>query len=457
LAIAVGIVGLCAWLIRLGFIADLLSRPVLVGYMTGVAVVMVIGQLPSLTGIPSTHHDTLGRARDVLSSIGAAQLAPMLMGLGVLTALLVLQRHKRLPSALLVILVAALAAEVFNLAQRGIADVGAIPQGLPSFALPSVPSGLWPSVFASAAGIFLVAYADDILTARAFARRSSEKIDASQELLALAGANSAAGLFGGFPVSSSSSRTAVAEASGGSTQLVSVIAAAALTIVLLYGGPLLQSFPLAALAGLVVYAAIRIVDVKEIARVIAFRRTEALVMVAAFAGVVILGALLGIAVAVGLSVVALFAHIARAHDAVQGAVPGIAGLHDVDDYPQARTIPGLIVYRYDAPLCFANAEDFHARVLASLASETEPVEWVLLNMEANVEIDLTAVDMLEELRVELKSRNIVLAFARVKRDLAVYLDRTGLSERVGSNHIFFTLPTAVEAFEQRSTLSSRTS
>jgi MFS superfamily sulfate permease-like transporter len=328
LAIAVGVVGLGAWLIRLGFIADLLSRPVLVGYMTRVAVVMVIGQLTSLTGVPSAHHDTLGRARDVLTNVGSAQLAPMLMGLGVLSALLLLQRNKRLPSALLVILVAALAAEIFNLGQWGIANAGPIPQALPTIGLPSVPSELWPSLFASAAGIFLVAYADDIRTARAFARRSSEKIDASQELLALAGANASAGLFGGFPVLSSSSRTAVAEASGGSTQLVSVIAAVVLMIVLLFGGPLLESFPLAALAGLVVYAAIRIVDLKEIARVIGFRRTEALVMTAAFAGVIVLGALVGIAVAVGLSVVALFARIARAHDAVEAAVPGIAGLHE---------------------------------------------------------------------------------------------------------------------------------
>jgi high affinity sulfate transporter 1 len=449
LAVAVGAVGLCAWLIRLGFLADLLSRPVLVGYMTGVAVVMVVGQLPGLMGIPSAHHDTVGRARDVLGALGNAQLAPLLMGLGVLAALLVLRHNQRLPSALLVILGAALADKVFNLGQWGIAKVGPIPQGFPSLGLPSIPSGLWLSVLGSAAGIFVVAYADDILTARAFARRSSERIDASQELLALAGANASAGLFGGFPVSSSASRTAVAEASGGRTQLVSIVAAGALMVVLLVAGPLLESFPLPALAGLIVYAAIGLVDVKEIDRVMGFRRAEALVMMTAFAGVVVLGALIGIAIAVGLSVAGLFAHIARAHDAVQGAVPGVAGLHDVDDYPQARTIPGLVVYRYDAPLCFANAEDFHARVLKSVAAEASRVEWVLLNMEANVEIDLTALDMLEDLRLELESRNIVLALARVKRDLAIYVDRTGLSERIGSDHIFFTLPTAVEAFERR--------
>ena len=184
-------------------------------------------------------------------------------------------------------------------------------------------------------------------------------------------------------------------------------------------------------------------------RIAAFRRTEAVVMAGAFAGVVVFDVLPGIGIAVALSVAELFSRIARAHDAVQGEVPGIAGLHDVEDYETARTVPGLVVYRYDAPLCFANAQDFRLRVLEAVADESTPVEWVLLNMEANVEIDITATDMLEQLRAELTAAGTTLALVRVKQDLNVYLDRAGLVSRIGPDHIFFTLPTALHAFRHR--------
>jgi SulP family sulfate permease len=265
----------------------------------------------------------------------------------------------------------------------------------------------------------------------------------------LAGANASAGLLGGFPVSSSASRTALADSAGARTQLTNLVAALVVAGVLLVAGPLLASFPLAALGGLVVYAALRLIDLPEMRRIAAFRRREAVIAAASFAGVVLFDLLAGIGIAVALSVAELFARIARAHDAVQGEVPGLAGLHDVDDYPAATTTPGLVVYRYDAPLCFANAEDFRSRILEAVNEANPTVEWVVINMEANVEIDLTATDMLEDLRRELTSRGIVVALARVKRDLAVYLDRAGLSARVGNDHIFPTLPTALDGFRHR--------
>lgn len=449
LALAVGVVALVAWAARLGFLADLLSRPVLVGYLAGVAVIMVVSQLPNLTGIGSDSRDTLGRVGDVWGGIEDLRPAPLVVAGCVVVALVAVQRARRIPGPLLVVLAATVATAVLGLEDRGVVTVGDVPSGLPALGLPSLPAGLWPGVFAAALGIFVVVYSDDILTARAFAARAGDAVDANQELLALAGANVAAGLAAGLPVSSSGSRTAIVDAAGGASQAVSVFAAACVAAVLLVAGPVLESFPLAALAGLIVYAAARLVDVGEMRRIAAFRRSEAVVAVAAFAGVVVFDVLPGIAIAVALSVAELFARIARAHDAVQGEVPGLAGLHDVDDYPDARTVPGLVVYRYDAPLCFANAQDFRARVLEAVAAEQAPVEWVLLNMEANVEIDVTATDMLEELRSELASRGIVVALARVKHDLAVYLDRAGLGRRIGPERIFLTLPTAVEAFRRR--------
>lgn len=213
---------------------------------------------------------------------------------------------------------------------------------------------------------------------------------------------------------------------------------AAFPAVLLVAGGLLESFPLAALGGLVVFAGIRLVDIAELRRIGAFRRNELALATAAFVGVVAFNLLVGIGLAVALSVLELFARVARAHDAILGKVPGLAGFHDIDDYREARTVPGLVMYRYDAPLCFANAEDFRARVIAAVEAEAEP------------EVDLTAIDMLEDLRSELARRGMTLAMARVKQDLLVFLRRDGLADRIGSDHLFPTLPTAVEAFERRS-------
>ena len=334
-----------------------------------------------------------------------------------------LQRVPRVPGPLLVVLGATVVTAVFDLEQHGVTTVGTVPSGLPALAFPSIPADAWPAVFVAATGVAIVAFSGNVLTGRAFARGTDDRIDADQELLALAGANAAAGLAGGFPVSSSDSRTALAVAAGASSQLTSLAAAASVALVLVVAAPLLESFPLAALAGLVVYAAFKLIDLREIRRVLAFRRSEALLMTAAFVGVVAFNLLIGIGIAVALSVADLFRRVARAHDAIQGSVPDLAGLHDIDDYPDAKTMPGLVVYRYDAPLFFANAEDFRERVLAAITAESTPVEWVVLNMEANVEIDLTATDMLDELTAELASRRIVLALARVKQDLALYLKR----------------------------------
>ena len=449
LALAVAGVALVAWIARLGFLADLLSRPVLVGYLAGVAVTMAVSQLPNLTGIPSTHRDTLAKALDVARGMDHLHLAPLVLGLAVIAALLLSQRVRRLPGPLVVVLAATAATSIFDLDKHHVTTLGHVPGGLPSIAFPSIPAQLWPSVFGAAAGITIVAFSGNMLTARAFARGANEHIDGDQELIALSGANAIAGLLHGFPVSSSESRTALARASGGTTQLTSIVAAGCLAVVLLVAAPVLEAFPLAGLAGLIVFAATRLIDLAEIRRIFAFRMSEAVIMTAAFIGVVAFDLLVGIGVAVALSVADLLRRIARAHDAVLGIVPNVAGLHDIEDYPDATTIPGLVVYRYDAPLCFANVEDFRRRVLKAIDDESTTVEWVVLNMEANVEIDLSATDMLEGLRGQLESRGIVMALARVKQDLALYLGRTGLEERIGNEHIFPTLPTAVEGFRAR--------
>ena len=304
------------------------------------------------------------------------------------------------------------------------------------------------SLVPAALGVAFVGYTDNILTGRAFANRRDERIDAKRELLALGAANLASGLMHGFPVSSSGSRTAIGHAAGGRTQLTSLVTVAATVLALFTLRPLLASFPTAALGAVVVYAALRLVDVAEFRRLAGFRRTEFLIALATTVAVLVVGVLPGVLVAIGLSVLDLLGRVARPHDAIQGFVPDLAGMHDVDDYPGATVVPGLMVYRYDSPLFFANTEDFRRRALAAVAGAAEPVQWFVLNAEAIIDIDITAVDALEDSAQELSDRGITFAIARMKQDLRSHLERTDLLQRIGEDHLYPTLPTAVEAFRK---------
>jgi MFS superfamily sulfate permease-like transporter len=298
-----------------------------------------------------------------------------------------------------------------------------------------------------ALSVLLVAFSDDVLTARAF-EKDGGTVDANAELLALGVSNAGASLLRGFPVSSSASRTAIARTAGASTQAYSLTALATVLAVLVFGGPVLASFPLAALAAIVVYAAVNLVDTRAFRRLAAFRCSEFALALAACAGVLAFNILYGVLAAVGLSVAELLFRVGRPHDAIQGLVPGLAGMHDIDDYPQAETIPGLVVYRYDAPLFFANAQDFRRRALAAAAQASPPARWFILNTEANVEVDFTALEAVEAVRAELSRRGIIVGLARVKQDLLRDLQAFGLSQKIGEQRIFPTLPTAVAAYQE---------
>jgi MFS superfamily sulfate permease-like transporter len=356
-------------------------------------------------------------------------------------------RFPRLPTPLLAVLLATIAVVVFDLQRHGIAVIGAVPRGLPTPALPGF--GDLRHLLLPAVGVLVVGYTDMVLTARAFAARGDHPVDANQELLALGAANIGAGLLRGFPVSSSGSRTALGVAAGGRTQVYSLVSLACVVAVLLFAAPMLARFPTAALAAIVVYAATRLIDIPGFRRLAAFRRSELLIALAAFAGVLLFDILYGVLLAVGLSVAEMLYRVARPHDAVQGFVPGLAGMHDIDDYPQATTVPGLLVYRYDSPLFFANAEDFRRRALAAVENQREPVVWFVLNVEANVEVDSTGLDALEDLRAELVDRGVAFALARVKQDLLAALDAYGLTAAIGPDRVFPTLPTAVAAYRDR--------
>ncbi|KIF00709.1 sulfate transporter [Streptomyces sp. RSD-27] len=449
LALVVGLLCVAAWALRLGFLADLLSRPVLVGYLAGVAFIMIVDQLPRLTGTEGGGSGFFPQLLSFLRNLGSIHWPTAFLAAGCLVLLFTLPRLWRaLPVPLVVLVLATTAVAAFALDEsQGIDVIGAVPAGLPGFALPR-PADL-TSLVLPALGVLLVGYTDVVLTARAFARHDDpHPLDANRELLALGAANLGAGFLQGFPVSSSASRTALAESAGARTQVYSLTGAACVASVLLFLGPLLTHTPAAVLGAIVVYAAVRLVEVGQFRRLAAFRRRELLLALGCTLGVLALGILYGVLVAVALSVIELLARVARPHDAVEGMVPGLAGMHDIDDYPTARTIPGLLIYRYDSPLFFANAEDFHRRALAAVDAQTEPVHWFVLNTEANVEVDITALDAVEALRSELVQRNIVFALARVKHDLRTPLDAYGLTSAVGPDRIYPTLPTAVAAYRR---------
>lgn len=451
LALLVGAICLVAGLCGLGFLADLLSRPVLVGYMTGVAVIMISGQLDKVSGVEVTGDEFVDQIRSFASGLGSVHVPTVVLSAAVLALLLLLYRiAPRFPGPLVAVLAATAVVWLFSLDDKGIRVVGGIPAGLPVPTLPPVTMTELLALAIPAAGIAVVAFSDNALTARTFAARKGDTIDASAELRALGICNLTTGVTQGFPVSSSGSRTALGDTVGSRTQLYSLVMLATVLLVMLAGRDLLEHFPMAALGALVVYAALRLIDAAEFRRLARFRRSELFLAVATTVAVLGFGVLYGVLVAIALSLMDTLRRIARPHDSVLGYVPGVAGMHDVDDYPDARPVPGLVVYRYDAPLFFANAENFRERALAAVEAADGPVEWFVLNAEAQVDPDLTAVDALEQLRRDLTARGIVFAMARVKSDLRDDLVAAGFIDRVGADRIFPTLPTAVEAFRNRS-------
>jgi SulP family sulfate permease len=447
LAVVTGLLCVLGWVFGLGFLADLFSKPVLVGYLTGVAVLMVVSQIDSLTGIEVEGDSMPAEIWSAATHLADVHVPTVVLSTTLLV-LLLLSAHffPRLPNPLIAALLGAAAVVVLGLEELGVATVGPLPAAIPALSLPDLSPDAVATMLAPALGIAVVAYSDNVLTARAFAERSGQRIDANQEFLALGAANVAGGLLSGFPVSSSGSRTAIGASMGSRTQLYSLATLGTVLVAVLALGPVIAAFPKAALGALVVYAAIRLVDVAEIRRVARFRRSELVLLVATTLGVFVFGALYGILLAVALSLGDLLRRVARPHDATLGYVPGMAGMHDVDDFPDAAQVPGLVVYRYDSPLFFANAEDFHARTLAAVDEATDPVEWLIINAEANVEVDLTSLDALARLHRELDARGIILALARVKQDLLDDLVAADLVEAIGTDRIYPTLPTAVNAY-----------
>ena len=449
-ALLVGVMCLLGGILRLGIVASLLSKPVLIGYLAGVAVIMIAGQLGKLFGVTVSGGTPLTQIWSALGQLGDANRASAAIGLSVVAVLFIgTSRWPRVPWPLIAVLGATLATAWFDLEQFGVQVVGTVPAGLPGLSLPTDVTPFL-MLLGPAAGIAVVAFTDNVLTARAFAA-PGEEIDADAELRALGLANIGTGLASGFPVSSSGSRTALAKVSAARTPAYGLVTVLAVVCVLLFAGPLLADFPKAALGGLVVFAAFKIVEFAEFRWLWDFRRSEFWLGIAAFFAVLTLDLLVGVGFAILLSVIAMLARVARPHAAVLGTVPGLAGMHDVGEYPNATEVEGLLVFRYDSPLFFANAEDFRTRVLEAVEDderEGREVRRVLLNCEAMVDADSTAVGAMQELVRELQRRDIEVSLARVHVELAELLERAGILGLVGVDNVYPTLPTAVAGYRE---------
>jgi high affinity sulfate transporter 1 len=449
MAIITGVVCVGFGLARLGFIVDLLSKPIRYGYMNGIALTIFLSQLPKMLGFSVSEQGPLRRIGAIGRAIAAGEtnLVALAIGASALALILVLKRRMRVPGILIAVVAATLAVALFDLSRRaGVSVLGPLPQGLPLPKLPLVDPETLSQIVIGSLAVALVAFADTSVLSRVYAAKMSVRVDPNQEMVGLGAANIAAGLFQGFPISSSSSRTPVAEAAGARSQLTGVVGAVAIALLLLLAPELLQYLPHTALAAVVIASAIGLVETKDLRRIYRIQQWEFWLSMVCFAGVAVLGAIPGIAIAIVIAVIEFLWDGWRPHSAVLGRVDRVHGYHDITRYPEARQVPGLVLFRWDAPLFFANAELFHERALGAVASSPTPVRWLVVAAEPVTSVDVTAADMIAELDQSLHAQGIEFCFAEMKDPVKDKLKRFGLFTRLGEDAFFATLGEAVDRY-----------
>lgn len=449
IAVVSGLVCVAAGLARLGFVTELLSKPIRYGYMNGIAVTVLLSQIPKLFGFAADGGGPLRQASSIVGNVLAGRTSGATLAVGVTTLglILLLKRRPRVPGILIAVVTATVVVAAFDLAMRaGVSVLGPLPRGLPSPRLPVVPVEDPVAIFTGGLAVALVAFADTSVLSRAYAARLRTPVDPNQEMVGLGVANLAAAFFQGFPISSSSSRTPVAEAAGARTQLTGVVGAAAIAVLLLLAPDLLRYLPNTALAAVVIASAISLIEVADLRRIYRIQRWEFWLSMACFAGVAVFGAIPGIALAIVIAVIEFLWDGWRPHFAVLGRVEGVHGYHDITRYPEARLIPGLVLFRWDAPLFFANAELFNARVMQAVAASPTDVRWLVVAAEPVTSVDVTAADSVCELDDALRARGIELCFAEMKDPVKDKLKRFGMYTRFGDENFFATLGEAVSAY-----------
>ncbi len=448
MALVSGAVCMVAGLLRLGFITELLSKPIRYGYMNGIALTVLISQLPKLFGLKV---DSEGPLRDIwhLGQAlleGRANWTSFAVGAGSLVLILLLKPYKRIPGILIAVILATLAVSLFDLGSHGVKVLGQLPQGLPSLTFPWVTDIDLVEVVLGGVAVALVSFADTSVLSRTYAARLKSPVNPNQEMFGLGVANVASGLFQGIPISSSSSRTPVAEAAGSKTQLTGIIGALAVTLLLLVAPNLMEHLPNSALAAVVIAAALGLFEFADLKRIFRMQQWEFWLSISCFVGVAVFGAIPGICIAVVISVIEFLWDGWRPHHAVLGRVDGVRGYHDVTRYPNARRIPGLVLLRWDAPLFFANAEQFQNQVRAALDESPTPVQRLVIAASPVTSIDITSADMLAELDKVLEQRGIELQFAEMKDPVKDKMKQFELFEGLGESAFHPTLGAAVDAY-----------
>jgi high affinity sulfate transporter 1 len=449
MAIVSGTVCILAGLANLGFVTELLSKPIRYGYMNGIALTVLISQLPKLFGFSIESEGPLRSLWAIAGAIleGRTNWVAFGLGLATLMVILLLESNKRLPGVLIAVVGATVVAGALDLGTRyGIKVLGPLPQGLPGFAVPWIGAGDMFSVLIGGCAIALVSFADTSVLSRAYAARLGAQADPDQEMVGLGAANLAAGFFQGFPISSSGSRTPVAEAAGARTQLTNIVGALAIAFLLLVAPKLLQHLPNAALAAVVIAAAIGLIEVADLKRIYRVQQWEFWLSITCFVGVAVLGVIPGIGLAIAIAIAEFLWDGWRPHSAVLGRAHGVKGYHDITRYPGARQIPGLVLFRWDAPLFFANAEFLRERALDAVAKSPTPVRWLVVAAEPVTSVDVTAGDTLVELDEALHAGGIELCFAELKDRVKDKLKKFGLLAQLGENNFFPTIGVAVSSY-----------
>jgi len=449
MAVVSGTVCILTGVARLGFVTELLSKPIRYGYMNGIALTVLISQLPKLFGFSVQGGGLLIRvwafAQGVLS--GRTNWAALMVGAATLAVILLLKGSKRAPGILIAVVGATVIVAALDLTMRAdVSVLGPLPQGLPAFAIPWITHGDIVPVLIGGCAVALVSFADTSVLSRTYAARIGTYVDPNQEMVGLGAANLAAGFFQGFPISSSSSRTPVAEAAGARTQLAGVVGALSVALLLMVAPTLLQHVPDTTLAAVVIASAIGLIEVTDLRRIYRIQRWEFWLSIGCFAGVAVLGAIPGIGLAIVVAVIEFLWDGWRPHSAVLGRAEGIKGYHDITRYPESRRVPGLVLFRWDAPLFFANAELFRNRVLDAVATSPTPVRWLVVAAAPVTSVDVTAADMLAELDETLHAAGVELCFAEMKDPVKDKLKRFGLFARFGEAVFFPTMGAAVSSY-----------
>ncbi len=452
LALLTGILLLLGAAARFGAVADFLSRPVLVGYLSGAALILIASQLDKFTGLALKRAEFFPRLIELAANASQVHPTTLVLGIALLSSLALMHRlSSKIPGALVVTVLAIAASRLFDLEHRGVKLVGHFPGGLPLFEFPGVSWGEIHSLLPPAIGIALLTYTEAILLARAFAARNGYDVSSNQELVALGVVDVAVGLFQGFSVTGSQARTTINENSGGKTQLASIVAAVGLALALLFLAPTIAQLPQVALAAILIFAGAHLIEFQGLRQIFRFSKRSALVAVVTSFSVLAAGVVPGIVFGVVLSLVGLIHRISNPPDAVLCEVPG-KGFHDLGRPSQTRTLPGLVAYRFYAPLLFSNISHFVERLREIIATGSGPVSWLLLDAQAISEMDVTAAEELQRLCRDLKHEGIELKIAHANRPLREGLQTSGLAAELGPGSFFDSVHECVEAFRKRQRL-----